>query len=286
MVAPFTLEVGQLWKILGKQIEGKWLGNGSKDYTGLATFVVGAAIYNHFTQTIKGVATGYDPLGVSIEGWNDKNNVTTGDKIKSAGANLLGETLSEIPGMANIQKMIGINKAADKKMLFGNKSPDRFSSGTGAISDIRKPFMDAFGGDFKNTAYDLLPLLMPFGGGQAAKTTKGIEALVKGGTYNKKGQLEYPVSASNPVDLLQALALGPNATQAGQKYFNEHQTALTPAQMTQIQSGTQSYDSIMQQREQNAFKLQISKIRNDKTLDPNQKLQRIAIIMQKMQQGK
>lgn len=280
LVAPFSLEVGQLWKILGKQFK-------SNDYAGLATFAVGAAVYNHVMQEMRGSGTGYDPLGAGIEGWNDNKNMTTADKVHGAWSNVLGETLGEIPGASNLIKTLGLDQSATKKFLFGNKSPDRFGSGTGAITDIRKPFLDAIQNhDLNQTILDTLPLIMPFGGSQAAKTTKGVEALTKGGAYNKNGQLEYPINTSNPTEIARALMFGPNSTGSGQQYFNEHQTALSKKEMTQYQDGSRSYDSIMQQRAQNAFKTQISKVRNDKTLSPEQKLQQIALIMQKMQQGK
>jgi hypothetical protein len=86
-----------------------------------------------------------------------------------------------------------------------------------------KPATDFFGGNKANVMKDLLPFISPIGGGnQMKKTVGGIEALAKGGSFDSKGNLQYPVDENNVSDLLHALLMGPTSTANGQSYYDNN----------------------------------------------------------------
>lgn len=66
-------------------------------------------------------------------------------------------------------------------------------------------------------------------GGQIKKTSQGVQAWIRGGVYNTKGdQLRYPVEGFLPV--VQAAIFGPGSTAAGRAYYEGDAPGLSKAQ--------------------------------------------------------
>jgi hypothetical protein len=275
IVAPFTLEVANLWKVLGKQMS-------EKDFAGVITFMVASYGLNSVTRNVRGSDVSFNPVGAVMDGLNDKKALTTSDKLGLAGGNLLGEIVGNIPGGAYIPQIAGASKVPNlKKTLFGNNSPDRFGTGVGVTSTLFAPATDLIQHNPLQAGKDALKLLMPFGGNQAQKTVSGAIALSKGGAYNKKGQFEYPIDSKNATDVLQALLLGSTATSGGRDYFKNHKTALSDKQTQALESGLRTYQDIQQERNRKSIVKQIKDIQKGND-DPATKMKKIQALMAQM----
>jgi hypothetical protein len=61
-----------------------------KDFAGIITFLAASYGLNQVMNSVKGSPASLDPVGAVLEGYNQTDGTTT-DKLKGAGANLLGE---------------------------------------------------------------------------------------------------------------------------------------------------------------------------------------------------
>jgi hypothetical protein len=281
LVAPFSLEVGNQWKVLGKQMS-------EKDFAGVVTFLAASYGLNEAMTRVKGSEVSYNPVGAVTEGYN-KANGSTLDKLKGAAASLSGETVGNIPGGNYIPQLLGLKSQATKQALFGNRSPDRFGTGIGVASTVFKPAVDAIGRDVPKAVLDSLPLVFPFGGNQIKKTVSGLSALSKGGSYDNKGNLQYPVDANNKSDLLHSLLLGPTTTTKGQDYYGNNRKALGAKQTLQYQNAPNKqdyYDNLMHQRQVNSIQKKIKGVQTDRTLTPQEKQQKFLTFMKELQKLK
>ena len=85
-------------------------------------------------------------------------------------------------------------------------------------------------------------------GRQAMKTGEGIDAVIRGGSYNKKGNLQYPIDTT--ADKVKAILFGKNATNAakehwasGESTMSEKQTGMVAKLRGQGMTGTQAQDA-------------------------------------------
>lgn len=103
---------------------------------------------------------------------------------------------SAIPNLYNLGGLIDTGKSAKSKAYT-------------AYKELSKP-----------AAY----LLPPFGGGQIKKTLEGAAAIAQGGSYvpdaQGRGQLQYPVYRTNPLDIAGALVFGKSTTQGGREWVD------------------------------------------------------------------
>jgi hypothetical protein len=204
LLAPFTVEVQNLWWILKDQVK-------ARDFAGLATLLVANYLFNEVSQKTRGNRIVYDPINALVEG-----AATLGSEIKAGrpaeGAaefigRQLGEVLSNVPGgqLATSvvpDQMFGIKKAN----VFGQGDPNRFGS----------PVLLA--GAFKDWPTAASRLLPPFGGAQIKKTWDGIHALMQG-EVAKGGKTSFPI-AWTPANFVRASLFGPSATAEGQDLYN------------------------------------------------------------------
>jgi hypothetical protein len=280
LVAPFTLEVGNQWKVLGKQMS-------EKDFGGIITFLAASYGLNVAMNHTKGSDASYNPIGAIIAGINKDPSASTGQKAKNALANFSGETVGNIPGGNYIPQLLGLANDKAKQSLFGDRSPDRFGTGVGVGSTVFKPATDLIGGKgVKQFSKDLLPLVAPFGGNQAKKTWTGIEALAKGGSYNNQGKLQYPVNASNPADTLHSLMFGPTTTAQGRDYYNKKQSPLSDKQTAAYQNSLDKqafFNNIQSQRQTKAIQKKIQDIQKDPSMSPDEKLKAIFLLTKQLQ---
>jgi hypothetical protein len=279
LVAPFTLEVGNQWKVLGKQMS-------EKDFAGVVTFLAASYGLNEVMHKLKGSDVSYNPVGAVVDGYDKTKGASLG-KLKGAGASLLGETVGNIPGGNYIPQLLGMASPTTKQAFFGNRSPDRFGTGLGVASTVFKPGVDLVGGrGVKQAGKDLLPLAFPFGGNQIKKTVGGIEALAKGGSYDSKGNLQYPVNSNNKGDLLHSLLVGPTTTASGQDYYNNNRKPLSAKQTLQYQNAPNKqdyYNNLIHQRQINSIQTKIKDLQKDRKLTPREKQQNLLILIKELQ---
>jgi hypothetical protein len=277
LLTPFTLEVANQWKVLREMV-------GDKDAGGIITFLVASAAINAGMEKIKGSEASYDPVGALIDGYMKKDG-TTGQKVLGALASLNGETLGNIPGGNYIPQIMGMVNDKQKEAIFGDRSPDRFGTGLGVASTIFKPATDAFGGNLGQAGKDLLPLILPYGGNQIKKTYGGADALIKGGSYNSQGRMQYPVDSSNPADVLHALMFGATTTGSGQDFYNNKRQPLSVKQTSQVQNSSnpkETYNMVRQTNNIKSIQKKIDSVRKDRRLSPEAKQSMIQRLMSQL----
>ena len=258
--APFTLEVGNLWKVQ-KDFVNK------KDIGGLLMLFIGNYILNNAMKEIRGSGVTFDPIeaildAIDIFNDDDKN---TAEKVAGGLGRIAGEVISNIPlgsTLASIYpeygKVTGIETDADgnskttrtptRKELFGDSDPTRF--GPGLIS--RKALEDPF-----------TMLALPFGGNQVKKTYKGLRDLgVFPRVSREKGKITpkllsqpFPANYSytsdgkklntpinpTPLTIGKAVLFGNSAIPEVKNYY-ENGKSLSPKQTKLFENLVMNYD--------------------------------------------
>jgi hypothetical protein len=150
LVAPFTIEVNNLWKVQKDFIK-------VKDFGGLAILYLANFALNKGMEEVRGDGVVFDPIQAIYDA------ATEGDlsAVEKAGR-LGGEVLSNMPlgsTLATLYPEYGVNNEfvslPTREKLFGRTDPTRFGSGLLVAKGIQDPL------------YKLAP---SFGGGQIKKT--------------------------------------------------------------------------------------------------------------------
>lgn len=273
VLAPFTLEVGNQWKVLSEMV-------GQKDAAGIITFMAVSYGLNQAVEHVRGSGVSFDPFGALLEGYLETDGDTL-DKTLGATGSLAGEVIGNIPG----GNLITNATISDKKIpftdiqfqeVFGKRNPNRFGSGL----TLSKPFQDP------------LSIILPFGANQVNKTLKGAEGIFDKGIYKgnslpftgEENELKFPIETS-PLKNLQMLAFGPNATSEAQEYYknerrplSENQTANYEA-LQQFGKGKEYYNDLMSERRVKTLELQIKQIDEDPELTQEEKRKEILLLM-------
>lgn len=211
LVAPFTLEVGNLWRVMGDFVK-------RKDFGALATLLVANYLMNRAAEDVRGSPVTFDPIEALIDGATQASDELkdTGDAKRAAFKFMgrqVGEVLSNVPlgqtfaaaisdkGLQNISG----GSIQDKKDLFGVSDPGRFGSGLVSFSGFADPL------------YKLIP---PFGGVQAKKTIQGIMSMISGEVRDAGDKLTFNQGEGLRA-LVQAFLFGKNATSEAQKAYDE-----------------------------------------------------------------
>lgn len=205
LVAPFQLEVTNLWYVMGDMVR-------KKDFAALATLFVTSYLMNRVAEQIRGSDVTFDPVQASMEGINSiREEENVGRGILKAGGRLGGEVLSNLSFGQTLATLVpedGISVgglAMSRAELFGRGDPTRFGSGILIWKGIQDP------------ASKVLPA---FGGMQLLKTFTGAKALVTGETTSATGKQKYEIEPS-VLNSMQALLFGPNSTREGRAFNKE-----------------------------------------------------------------
>lgn len=160
MIAPFTLEVSNLWKIQKDFIK-------NKDFGALAILYGANFLLNDVLEGIRGSRVTFDPLNAALEGLQTEGGL--GDKLLSIGGNVGGEILGNLPlgqSVASVYPEYGGDvfglELPTREKLFGENDPTRFGTDLPIARALQKPISS---------------LVLPFGGQQARKTLEGGQAL-------------------------------------------------------------------------------------------------------------
>lgn len=207
LIAPFQLEVQNLWHVLGDNVSKKQFG-------AIATTFVTIFLMNRVAEEIRGSDVAFDPINATWEAYklfeSDPNKARG---AVSAGGRLLGEVGSNVVFGQTFAAMyprygteIGGVQLPTREEFFGDEDPTRFGSGILAMKGLQDP---------------LFKLLPPFGGSQVKKTVSGAQALRSGDVVRGDGELMFEVDSDNPVSVVQNLLFGPYSTDEARKYFNQ-----------------------------------------------------------------
>lgn len=203
LFAPFQLEVGNLWYVMGDQVK-------AKDFSGLATLLVSNFLFNRVAEKVRGSDVVFDPINAVYEGLvalNQEEDKKVGS-AKLAGR-VAGELLSNVPGgqtLASMYPEYGFKDlgSVTREDLFGKGDPTRFGSGL-LIKGVQDP---------------LFKVLPSFGGGQLKKTIQGTKAFIKGKVENKAGKKQFDIPKT-PDNLVRSVLFGKYSSPQATTYFDK-----------------------------------------------------------------
>jgi len=243
LIAPFQLEVGNLWWVMKDFVDEKAFGK-------LATLLVANYVFNRGAEKIRGSDVVFDPIQATIEAiqtFEKEEDKKLG--LFKAGGRLAGEFASNIPGGQTAASLypeygakIGDIELPKREEFFGKGDPTRFSSGLLAAEGLKDPL------------YKVIP---PFGGSQLKKTIEGKKNYDKGYSESKTGRVQFQVD-KNPVNEAKSYLFGKYSTPEARQYFDEKKTPLGDVQsetykmLPQDQKDT-FYKSIQEERRVNAL---------------------------------
>jgi hypothetical protein len=237
LVAPFTLEVNNLWKVQKDFIK-------AKDFGGLALLYLANFAINKGMEEVRGDGVVFDPIQAIYEALSEEDLTA----LERAGR-LGGEVLSNVPlgsTLATLYPEYGVSNdfvgLPTREKLFGRTDPTRFGGGLLVAKGIQDPL------------YKIAP---PFAGGQIKKTVQagqdlGILPKLKkeeGKILPKLKKQDLPASYSStkagdkmrttidpkPSSIAKGLAFGRGAIPEVKKYYESGKTPLGTKQTENIQ---------------------------------------------------
>lgn len=200
IVAPFQLEVGNLWWVMGDQVSKKQFGS-------LAALFVANYLMNQAAEKIRGSGVVFDPIQAGIDiVKEDDPEAEMKERLISAFGRAGGEVLGNLPFGQTVVNAVFTEE--QKKKFFGKADIARYGA----------PLV--LGRSLQNPLYRILP---PFGGAQAEKTVKGVKLLKEGGQLSQSEKtLLYPSPDKGDImGKIQALLFGPSATEAAKDYYED-----------------------------------------------------------------
>jgi hypothetical protein len=240
LVAPFQLEVNNLWRVMKDFVDERRFG-------ALVTLLASNWLLNKAFEKVTGSGVVFDPIDALTDAATEEDV-----SILQRGGRVAGEVLSNVPfgqTMASLYPEYGTNlygvDLPSRKELFGEKDPTRFGSGLLAAGAVTDP---------------LFKFVLPFGGNQLKKATQGADALLRGGSYTEnvlttgltieEPKLKFPVDA-NPADAARGVLFGPYATSQGQEYTRNERRPLSESQTKKYLTSRDQqgyYDRLMDKR--------------------------------------
>lgn len=264
LIAPFQLEVANLWRVQKDFMN-------AKDFGGLITLYLASYLLNKGISNVRGSGVTFDPIKAIQDAFTEKN-LTPLEK----GGRLAGEVLSNLPlgqTLSNFYPEYGTKTLPTRKQLFGNNDPNRYGSGLLIAKGAQDPF------------FKVLP---PFGGNQLEKTFKVLRDLHNKGVYNKdKSKLKYPVlpTAGNES---KGLLFGPGAFKETQNYYDNKLSPLGTNQTKQyeqlkkIGKGSQFYNQVIKNRDINKLTKQFKAIETNKKLSDEAKKKKLQDLIRRL----
>ena len=256
MIAPFQVEVGNLWNVMGDMRR-------DKDWGAFIILPLALWLFNEGAERLRGSGVALDPIqaiqdSVKIAQDNQDN------KALRVMGRMAGEVLSNVPLGQTVAAMAFDEN--QRKQFFGREDPTRYGSSILVAKGVQDP---------------IYKIAMPFGGLQAEKTLKGISTLADGGSYDKEGKLRYPVS-TDPINAVKGLTFGPGGFRETRGYYeeggkplSEKQTAEYERKVSRGQDKEQVYSNIQRKRKLESLQRQIQAIQRDKSLTREERYKKI-----------
>lgn len=220
----------------------EWLYGGTPAPFDVIGYVTGAIGAGEGLSTNKYLLTALDNALEAATGERELGTEKPEQKFNTEAAwDQLRYTASgDLPFISNALSMAG---ASDSNMPLPTVPVNTLSDAKTAVfgkdAGTRKDAAQKLAEDAPKELKTWLPM-----GNQIYKTGKGVETLVRGGTYSGYGdseRLKYPVDTSGPKGLLkgaQMVLFGPNATQDANEFYASGDRSLTVKQ-------TQAYRDIV-----------------------------------------
>jgi len=232
LIAPFQLEVGNLWHVMGDFV-------GEKAFGKLALLFVANHLFNKAAEKIRGSAVSFDPIQAMSDALQPDQTPL------QRGGRLAGEVLSNIPlgqtaaaaypeyGM----KAAGIELPTRKK-FFGREDPTRFGGGALFVKGLQDPL------------YKVLPA---FGGGQIKKTISGAKLLSKGYSETPSDKIRF-LKPESTIGKAKSVLFGEYGTPQAREYFDKNRKPLGEKQTEKFKIlGKDYYNKIIAGREAKAY---------------------------------
>jgi len=217
LIAPFTLEVGNLWNVQKDFLN-------DRDFAGLAILYASNFLLNEGMEDIRGSRVVFDPIQAIKEGLEESEGESFMDRAGSIAGNLGGEILGNIPLGSSIGsvypeyggEVFGVDLPT-REQLFGENDPTRFGTQLPLARAVQKP---------------LSSFALPFGGQQVRKTVEGGQALgvlpklteegfkLDDIAKSKKGKLITP-TLKTPESVSKGLLFGKYAIPEVQEFYDE-----------------------------------------------------------------
>lgn len=246
LVAPFQLEVANLWHVIGD-----WVGE--KQFGKLVTFMIASYAFNRGAEAIRGSDVSFDPIQASIEAYNaysEEEDKKLG--AMKAGGRIGGEILSNVPLGQSIAASypeygakVGDTQLPTREEFFGKGDPTRFGSGLLLTKGVQDP---------------LFKLIPPYGGQQLKRTIEGAIATEKGYSETKTGRVRFPTE-DTPIRNLQRAVFGEYSTPNAREYFDSNTSTLGEKQSEVFKKlpkdqAKSYYEKIMENRKKDKAKKQ------------------------------
>lgn len=230
MVAPFQLEVENLWHVMKDFVDEKAFGK-------LAVLFAAGYVMNKGAEKIRGNGVVFDPIEAMADAFSafkEEDNKLVGG-IRATGR-VAGEVLSNVPGgqtLASIypeygMKIPGTDEKLTRKEFFGEEDPTRFGAGPLFTRGLSDP---------------LYKVVTPYAGQQLKRTIEGVGTMAKGYAEDAKKNVQFPVE-QNAANWLRAPLFGKYSTTEGQKYTKEDLRALGTNESALFKAGNKGiYDA-------------------------------------------
>ena len=251
LVAPFQVEIQNQFDLLKDRI-------GKQKAAGIAGFLVATYVMNTVAEAVTGNRPGgydfiqavYDIVKGEIEAANDDDEEkrTFGQILTDTAWRLVGEFFGSVPYASQITSAAFNEEAAEQ--LFGEQDPTRYGTqnvGLGAIGDLVALGDDLISGErveWDDVLSTALPLVMPWGGGQLARSITGARTAIEGGSYSYDSEgnprLQFE-AGQDAYDTAQGIMFGkwstPNAREYVDSGFNMLSADDTAAYKKAIEAG-------------------------------------------------
>ena len=226
----FQLEVNNTFSYLFKDVPRRKRKEGILQLTmAIFKFVVNSWIFNELYEKLVGRRSQLDPINLitglagdatgtrvnNLLDWGKDGIATQGEANTASGT-----TWSFVQSLAEELPFIG-NLAGGGKLPMASSLPSlkNISNAIDSEKLTDKQKARKIGEEIAKPAAYWLP---PFGGGQALKLWKGIEAYKNGGSYTADGRLQYPVYTDRRGDkaaaLTRTLLFGKSATEGAKAW--------------------------------------------------------------------
>jgi len=267
LIAPFQVEVGNLWNVMGDMRR-------DKDWGAFVILPIALWLFNKGSEKLRGSGVALNPIQAiadSVEIYQDNKD----NKSYRIMGRMAGEVLSNIPlGQTAAAMFFDENQ---RKQFFGREDPTRYGSSVLVVKGVQDP---------------LFKVAMPFGGLQLEKTLKGANTLAEGGSYNRKGNLKYPVS-DDPVNAAKGLIFGTGGFRETRPYYEEGGRPLSDKQTAEYERkvgrGTDKervYRDIQRKRKIDSLQNQIQAIRRDRDITRDERLKKIKPLEKELQKAR
>jgi hypothetical protein len=276
VVAPFQLEVGNLWRVMKDFVDERQFGK-------LATLFAASFLFNKGMERITGSGVVFDPIDAFIDAFTEEDL-----SALERGGRIAGEVLSNVPLGQNAaswypeygKNIYGVQLPTREK-LFGDKDPTRFGEGLVLTKGIQDP---------------LFKMILPFGGNQLKKSIQGADAIIRGGSYTdnitttgvniEEPEFKFKIDSS-PAEIIRSALFGPYATASGREYYKNERRPLSEKQTQAYLNSNDPdkyYNTLMKSRKLDTYKRKISEIKKDKDLSIEEKKEDIANIIKQIQE--